>query len=197
MQLASAQLGMDFSVSWKPFFLDERLPGGEGKPKMDHYQAKFGPERVQQMLPRMVQTFADEGIPGYSLDGRIGNTLDSHRLLEYALIKGGAQKQDQLVEVLFDRYFLRGQPLSSKEVLLEAAAAADLEGAEALLSGGELSDDVWSKVESAHDEGVSGVPHFRIDGGGRGKEVSGGQVPEVFMEIFTSLSRTAPGAPSA
>jgi hypothetical protein len=35
------------------------------------------------------------------------------------------------------------------------------------------------------------VPHFRIDGGGRGKEVSGGQSPEVFLRIFASLGPPA------
>ena len=82
MDTASKTLGMDFSVTWKPFFLDPRLPGGEGKDKMEHYKAKFGAARVAQMMPHMVQTFAQEGIPGYSINGRVGNTMDSHRLLE-------------------------------------------------------------------------------------------------------------------
>eukprot|EP00316_Scyphosphaera_apsteinii_P009944 CAMPEP_0119310502 /NCGR_PEP_ID=MMETSP1333-20130426/19605_1 /TAXON_ID=418940 /ORGANISM="Scyphosphaera apsteinii, Strain RCC1455" /LENGTH=254 /DNA_ID=CAMNT_0007314697 /DNA_START=221 /DNA_END=985 /DNA_ORIENTATION=- len=183
-------MSIDFSISWKPFFLDPRLPGGEGKDKIEHYKAKFGAERVAQMMPHMVQTFADEGIPGYSINGRVGNTLDSHRLLEHALRTGGPEKQDELVEILFDRYFLKGQPLSSRAVLLEAAATVKLDGAQAILESDRLQQDVWSEVESAYQAGVSGVPYFRIDGGGRGKEVSGGQPPEVFLQIFSSLGRS-------
>jgi hypothetical protein len=134
MSVAEKTLNMQFSVSWRPFFLDPNLPGGEGKDKLAHYKLKFGADRVAQMMPRMVQTFAEEGIPGYSIEGNVGNTMDSHRLLEYALRQGGAAKQDKLVEVLFERYFLKGQALSSRQVLLDAAAAADLDGADALLA---------------------------------------------------------------
>jgi len=191
MKIASSTMGMDFSVSWRPFFLDPRLPGGEGKDKVQHYNAKFGAERVAQMMPRMVQTFAEEGIPGYSINGKVGNTMDSHRLLEYALSKGGPEKQDELVEVLFDQYFLKGRALSSRSVLLEAAAAANLDGAEALLDSDHGSESVWSEVESAYNAGVTGVPYFRIDGGGGGKEISGGQAPEAFLQIFSALGPPA------
>ena len=191
MAIASDTLGMDFSVSWRPFFLDPRLPGGEGKDKMEHYKAKFGAERVAQMMPRMVQTFRDEGLDGYSIEGRVGNTMDSHRLLEHALEHGGPDKQDALVEALFDRYFLRGQPLSSRSVLLDAAAAAKLDGAEAILASDAMQEAVWTSVEAAYDAGVTGVPYFRIDGGGRGKEVSGGQPPEVFLQMFQALASAA------
>ena len=111
MDVASKTMAMDFSIRWRPFFLDPRLPGGEGHDKMAHYKAKFGAERVAQMMPRMVQTFKDEGIEGYNLGGKVGNTMDSHRLLEYALAKGGPSKQDELVEHLFKRYFLQGLSL--------------------------------------------------------------------------------------
>jgi len=81
-------------------------------------------------------------------------------------------------------------------VLLEAAAAANVEGAEQLLASDELHDQVWTQVEGAYGEGVSGVPHFKIDGGGPGKEVSGGQPPEAFLQILSRLdsgSQAAPG----
>jgi predicted DsbA family dithiol-disulfide isomerase len=187
MAVASATMAMDFSITWKPFFLDPNLPGGEGKDKLAHYKAKFGADRVAQMMPTMVQTFKDEGIDNYSINGKVGNTMDSHRLLEFALKKGGPAKQDRLVEILFNRYFLQGRALSSRPVLLEAAAEAGLDGAEQLLASDALSEDVWTEVEGACQAGVTGVPYFRIDGGGRGKEVSGGQAPEVFLQILSSL----------
>lgn len=187
MAVASDTMALDFLISWKPFFLDPRLPGGEGKDKMDHYKQKFGADRVAQMLPRMRQTFADEGIPNYSLKGRVGNTMDSHRLLEYALSSGGPAKQDALVERLFHQYFIQGLPLSSRSVLLEAARDVQLDRAAELLDTEDYSEQVWSQVEDAYAKGVSGVPYFRVDGGGRGKEVSGGEPPEVFLKIFRSL----------
>jgi len=191
MDVASKQMDMDFAIKWKPFFLDPRLPGGEGKDKLSHYKSKFGADRVAQMMPKMVQTFEQEGISGYSIEGKVGNTLDSHRLLEHALATGGPAKQDQLVERLFDKYFLQGRALSSKSVLLEAARESELDGAAALLEADDYAEQVKGQVEDAYQAGVTGVPHFRIDGGGRGKEVSGGQQPDVFLQIFRSLGSAA------
>jgi len=188
MAVASEKMALDFSVMWKPFFLDPRLPGGEGTSKHERHIAKFGAARVAQMVPYMTQTFASEGIHGYNINGRTGNTMDSHRLLEFAFAKGGPTKQDELVEFLFDAHFVRGKALSSRSLLLEAAAKVQLEGAEELLSSDKLQDQVWSEVESAYASQVNGVPYFRIDGGGRGKELSGGQPPEAFLQIFSTLA---------
>lgn len=192
MDVASKTMGLDFQIQWSPFFLDPRLPGGEGTDKMQHYKAKFGAERVAQMMPRMVQTFKEEGIDGYNIGGRVGNTMDSHRLMEHAMAIGGPKKQDALCLELFQRYFINGHALSSKSVLLEAAAAANVDGAEAVLEGEGYSDEVWAKVEGAYGSGVSGVPHFRVAGGGPGREVSGGQPPEAFLRIFAALASEAP-----
>ena len=96
MAVAGPSLGLSFEVRWKPFFLDGTLPGGEGKDKAAHYQQKFGAARVAQMLPMMQRTFADAGLPSYNLGGKVGNTLDSHRLMELALQQGGPELQVSL-----------------------------------------------------------------------------------------------------
>jgi hypothetical protein len=85
-----------------------------------------------------------------SFNGRVGSTVDSHRLLELALRQGGPALQDALVERLFDDYFIQGLPLSDRSVLLKAAAAAKVEGAEALLDDpDQLAEDVFSEVSEA------------------------------------------------
>lgn len=188
MATAKDAMGLSFSVEWKPFFLDAKIPGGEGVDKLERYKAKFGAERVAQMMPHMTQTFRDEGILDFKMTGRVGNTHDSHRLLEHAMASGGPPMQDALVEALFDAYFCQGKPLSSRAVLLDAASRAQLGGAEAVLDGEDFSEEVWSSVEQAYAAGVSGVPYFKIDGGGAGKELSGGQPPEAFLQIFSRLA---------
>ena len=49
------------------------------------------------------ETFAKEGLD-YSMDGKTGSTLNSHRLIALAG-QQGLDKQDQLVELLFKAYF--------------------------------------------------------------------------------------------
>ncbi len=60
--------------------------------------------RVQQMVPQMTGLYKDEGL-NYSLGGKTGNTLNSHRLLTRAYQEGGAKMQDALAERLMKGYF--------------------------------------------------------------------------------------------
>ena len=85
-------------------------------------------------------------------------------------------------------------------MLLSAAEAAQIDGAESLLDGPGMEEEVWSKVERAYQSGVSGVPHFRISlesGDGPAREVSGGQPPEVFLQLFAELTRGGRKPPAA
>mmetsp|Transcript_29877 Transcript_29877/g.91697 ORF Transcript_29877/g.91697 Transcript_29877/m.91697 type:complete len:143 (-) Transcript_29877:365-793(-) len=142
------------------------------------------------MEPAMRRTFEEAGLPPFSLEGRVGATLDSHRLMELAKRQGGPQLQDALVERLFEDYFAKGKSLSDRNVLLEAATAANVQGAQALLDDpDELTEEVYAQVEQAHNSRVTGVPHFIIDGK---VHVSGGQPPEVFIDIFKSIAETQP-----
>ena len=70
------------------------------------------------VLPRGVlcivqETFAKEGL-NFSMEGKTGNTLNSHRLIALAG-QQGLDKQDKLVELLFKAYFteVQQQMLSS------------------------------------------------------------------------------------
>lgn len=63
--------------------------------------------------------------------GKISNTIDSHRLLEWALTKGGTEGQNALVEQLFKFYFERRGDLGDHAALAREAAAVGLPEAEA------------------------------------------------------------------
>ena len=52
----------------------------------------------------MQETFAQLGM-NYSMGGKTGSTLNSHRLIWWALQKGGPAAQDRVVEALFKAYF--------------------------------------------------------------------------------------------
>ena len=62
--------------------------------------------RLHVCLCRCV-VFADIGIK-YSLGGDTGNTMNSHRLIEFA---GSLEKQNELMEELFLNYFSEGSHL--------------------------------------------------------------------------------------
>lgn len=56
------------------------------------------------------ETFAKEGLD-YTMEGKTGNTLNSHRLIALAG-QQGLDKQDQLVELLFKAYFTQVSQLA-------------------------------------------------------------------------------------
>ena len=178
---------LSFEVRWQPFFLDPSLTK-QGVSKKQRYMQKFGAARVAQMVPFMKSVFESVGVNGYSLEGNVSSTLDSHRLLEHALAQpDGVAVQDRLIESLFRRYFTEASNLGDREVLAAACTEAEVPGdwKRVLEDDDALLDDVIEKMESAQVERrIHGVPHFTIDGK---HEVSGGQEPSVFLAIFKRI----------
>lgn len=172
-----------FEVRWHPFFLNPDAPK-EGVNKMEMYCQKFGEQRVQQMVPMMTETFAKEGL-NYSMEGKTGSTLNSHRLIALAG-RQGLDKQDKLVELLFRAYFTQGQFINDEQVLLKAAEEAGVIGAQQLLDNDdELKSQVLHEVKTiAQAQGVTGVPFFIINDK---YQLSGAQEPDTFAKVFERL----------
>jgi len=172
---------VNVEVNWRPFFLDASLPS-PGKSKLEHYKKKFGEQRTAQMLPHMAEVGRGDGI-NFSYGGKIGNTMNSHRLIEWSKKKG---KQDEVVMALFEAYFEKEKDISDLSVLLDCAVKAALNRDEAkkFLESDELSDVVRKEVAEAYEKDVTGVPNFTFDGK---YSLSGGQDPAVFLNVFRKL----------
>lgn len=183
---------MEVKVRWLPFFLDASLPAS--LVKKDHYNSKFGADRVAAMIPRMESVGQKESPPiKFSYGGTLGNTLDSHRLIEWAFELGGAPKQDALVENLFSRYFEQEQNPASHEVLAAAGVEAGLgnhDTIQAFLKSEVKKEEVVRTVEQKRREfRVSGVPHFVIGKeGARPYSISGAQEADTLLEVFEELA---------
>jgi predicted DsbA family dithiol-disulfide isomerase len=153
------------------------------------------------MIPYMQGVGEKEGIH-FKYGGKTGNTRDSHRIIAEAGTREG-DLQDHLVNALFHAYFEINEDISSKEVLARIAAEVGLfksqeEGMEFLKSGkqGSLVD---KEVEyNQYRRGISGVPHFIIDGkistntfsdSTDRAEVGGAQDPAVFEQVFAQLDK--------
>jgi predicted DsbA family dithiol-disulfide isomerase len=194
---ASPPQQLELELRWRPFFLDDTLPGGAGVDKSARYAAKFGAARVAAMLPMMARVGAAEGI-AFAFGGNTGATLDSHRLAEWARRRGGAPLADALTEEVFRRTFEREQCPSDHAVLADAAAAAGLDraAASAFLASGELAREVRAEAaEWRARHAITGVPFFVFDGGA--EVVAGAQDASVFAAVLLRLARRAPPAPEA
>jgi predicted DsbA family dithiol-disulfide isomerase len=174
---------VNVSISWYPYELDHGLPSDGSLLKMDRYKQKFGETRVKQMLPQMMETGKQEGIQ-FSYGGNIGSTFDSHRLLYYAKQQeNGEKKQNDLINILFKNYFEQEQDLSDHQVLIKAAEQVGFNSNEIkqFLQSDQYKKEVQQEINQGQQEGISGVPHFRINDK---IELSGAQDPQQFIQAF-------------
>ena len=148
------------SVRWRPYQLDPTIPA-EGLDRRAYMKAKFRDDsRLAEVHDRLKALGAEVGIQfDFDAIARAPNTLDAHRLIRWAAEAGA---QDQVVERLFSDYFEKGRDIGDVEVLVAAAEACGLDGAEvrAHLAGEDGIADVRAEIEHAQSVGVSGVPFF-------------------------------------
>lgn len=175
---------VEVKIKWSPFFLDPRLPT-KSVNKLDMYKRKFGAERIEGMIENMKSVGQESGIT-FSYGGKVGNTMDSHRLVEYT--QNNQNLQDALMENMFSLYFEKEGDIADKATLAKAACEAGVftsqDDAMHFLNSDQMSAEVKKGVEEAYERGVSGVPFFIIQDQ---YSLSGAQEPSMFQRVFNKL----------
>ncbi|KAG9072711.1 hypothetical protein KI688_000486 [Linnemannia hyalina] len=173
---------VQFQIDWHPYQLD---PSASRVPikKMDMYANKFGAARAPLIRDRMIQVGQEEGI-NFSYNGSVVNTLDSHRLIDYATKRG---KQDEIVEELFRNYFEEDK-CGEVPTLIDSAVKIGLDRGEVekFLASNEGVKEVQDEIERSKAEGVQGVPNITI---GDKYVLSGAQEPDTFVEVFNRITK--------
>ncbi len=195
---AKAGRPAELAVEWRPFQLNPDMPA-EGVDRMRYLVAKFGSEeRVSEIFEAIEQAGESEGIKFvFERIARTPNTVDSHRLIEYA---GERNAQDKVVESLFHRYFEQGEDISDLGVLTAAGVDGGLDEGELrrFLDGSDGVEEIKKESEAASRSGISGVPCFIFEGR---YAVSGAQTPDVFERVFelaaAADSETSAASPPA
>ena len=185
---ARAGRPVDLAVEWRPFQLNPDMPA-DGVDRQRYMVAKFGSEvRVAEIFGAIEQAGESEGIQFvFDRIARTPNTVDSHRLIEFAGQRGA---QDQVVEALFRRYFEQGEDIGDRAVLEAAAVDGGLDEGEVrrFLAGSDGTEHVRRESEAASRMGISGVPCFIFEGR---YAVSGAQPPDVFERVFELAAAAA------
>lgn len=162
-------------------------------PVLERMAQKFGPDKLDAINKRLTSMGGPEGIC-FSMQGRLGNTRDAHRLVQLARSKdqgkSSAEYQDALMTGMMRRYFEEGGDITSHALLLDAAAEAGIDRSEAKawLEEGKGGDIVDKEVQEAYARGIQGVPHFIINGR---YEISGAQDVEGFLAEFVRAKEAA------
>jgi predicted DsbA family dithiol-disulfide isomerase len=172
----------EVDVNFLPFELNPDTPK-TGRNHKTYLADKFGGiERYQQLTDHVTNVAADEGLTfDYSKQSVIPNTLDSHRLIQYAKAHG---KQPAMKEALMKAYFTDGVDLSKTENLLDIAEIAGLDRKQAavFMASEEGVQEIRTMEAMNHQRGISGVPFYIIN---NKYGVSGAQPSEAFYEILT------------
>jgi predicted DsbA family dithiol-disulfide isomerase len=172
-------------VRFHPYFLNPWVPR-EGMSRDDYLTTKFGsPEKYKGIAGRVAAAAAAEGLT-YAVDKmqRQPNTLDCHRLILWAEAIG---KAAQMKQRLMQLYFTEGADLSSRDVLVGAAADIGLDPTKTreMLASDTDVERVEAAANSAKDAGIDGVPTYILGGVAA---VTGAQSPEVLANAIEQVA---------
>ncbi len=173
-----------FTVEWHPFQLNPDMPA-EGMDRRAYLEGKFGGKaeavQVYGNIERQARTL------GLSIDfaamKRTPNTINAHRLIHWA---GLEQKQQGLVDALFDAYFCKGVDIGESDNLCDIAEKAGLERdmIAHLLDGDTDCQMIRERDAHSRKMGVNAVPTFIV---ANQYAVPGAQTPEVWATIIADL----------
>ncbi|MFM5924765.1 MAG: DsbA family oxidoreductase [Novosphingobium sp.] len=188
--LAQLEGEIEAEVRWLPFELNPEMPA-EGEDWRDHVQRKYGRslEESSDNRARLLE-FGDRAGYDFRWHGegeepstRIWNTFAAHKLLKWALIEAGADKQSELKRALFDAHFQQRRNVSDPEVLADVAASIGLDpdGARAAIADEALGQIVRREESAAWDMNISGVPAMIVQGKFL---IPGAQEPDVYANAL-------------
>ena len=172
----------DVTIRHRAFQLQPDAPKDLAVPTAEHLAHKYGvtPEQAREMQANVTEVAASVGLT-YNLGATLsGNTEDAHRLLLWAGDHGG---QDELLERMYEAYFVNGRSLFDRESLLALVGEAglDVQAAALVLDGDAYADQVSEDGAVAHQLGANGVPFFVFD---MKYGISGAQPAEVFTQTL-------------
>jgi predicted DsbA family dithiol-disulfide isomerase len=173
----------EIELHFQPFELNPGM-AAEGTDAAQYLKAKYGLSD-EQLAANRANIAARGAALGFVFGERahVWNTFDAHRLLHWAGLQGPAA-QKRMKQSLLQAYHGDGRNPSSREVLLEAAAAAGLDAGEAAAvidDSACFADEVREAESQWQAAGIRSVPSVVID---RRFLVQGGQPPEVFEQVL-------------
>ncbi|MFN3517015.1 MAG: DsbA family oxidoreductase [Novosphingobium sp.] len=184
--LALLEGEIEAEVRWLPFELNPDMPS-EGEGQAEHIARKYGRslQEVESNRGRMLEigeragysfAYTGEGEPPKPM---MWNTFAAHKLLKWALIEAGPQKQTELKRALFDAHFQQRRQIGDAQVLADVAASVGLDraAARAAIDDAVLGEVVRREQAQAWDMNISGVPAMIVQGR---VLIPGAQEPEVY-----------------
>ena len=180
-------------IHFQPFELNPDMPPG-GQDLGEHLRQKYGSTPEQQARTRAMITARGAEV-GFTFRpegrGRVYNTFDAHRLLQWAAEEGQAGEQYRLKKALLESYQGRAECIESHEVLLAVVESAGLSVSDAqrVLDSGLYSDAVRERQALYRAAEIHAVPAIIINDE---HLIEGGHPVEVFEAALREIAGLAP-----
>ncbi|HEY9900555.1 MAG TPA: DsbA family oxidoreductase [Pantanalinema sp.] len=178
----------EVEIVYRAFQLNPDLPSdpAQARPQDEYLQARFGPG-FKEMLTRVVDVAAGEGIAFNADKTLVASTFDAHRLIAFAEQEGGTAVKARLVEALFKAQFTDGGNVADPETLVTLATGVGLDSGRtrAFLASAEGASQVQRELDEGRALGITGVPTFVFEGKWG---VSGAQDPETFLKVLEQVA---------
>lgn len=171
----------ELSIRWRTFQLNPDMPP-EGMDRQRYLELKFGGRAGAARIYDPIRAVGlEEGIE-FNFDAmtRTPNTLNSHRLIRFAASSG---LQTEVVQALFDRYFIEAQDIGELDLLVDCAQSIGLgeEETRRYLESGQDLEHVRAEDSHARAIGIQGVPSYILNSR---FVLSGAHEPEVLFRMF-------------
>ena len=180
-------------IHFQPIELNPDMPPG-GQDLGEHLRQKYGSTPEQQARTRAMITARGAEV-GFTFRpegrGRVYNTFDAHRLLQWAAEEGQAGEQYRLKKALLESYQGRAECVESHEVLLAVVDSAGLSVSDArrVLESGLYSDAVRERQALYRAADIHAVPAIIINDE---HLIEGGHPVEVFEAALREIAGLAP-----
>ena len=173
-----------FVIEWHPFQLNPDMPR-EGMDRRAYLEGKFGgKEGAVRAYAPVVEHAEKAGLTiNFEAMQRTPNTLDAHRLIHWAGIEG---KQNDVVDALFQAYFVDAKDIGDHEVLADIAADCGMERDVTLrlLQGDTEVSEIRDRDAHSRKMGVSSVPTYIV---ANQHAVPGAQPPELWKQVIADI----------
>ena len=173
------------TIEWHPFQLNPEMPR-EGMDRRAYLEAKFGGKDGAVSTYRRIEEYAEDiGLPvNFGEIQRTPNTVDAHRMIHWAGIE---RKQTQMVDALFQAYFVDGRDIGDADTLADLGDSIGLDAAivHKLLATDEDRQMIQDRDAQAREMGVNSVPTFIV---ASQHAVPGAQPPEMWLKVIDEIA---------
>jgi len=169
------------TTRWRAFQLNPGMPAA-GMDRREYLAAKFGNDNQAKRIYDVIRAAGESEGLAFDFDKiqRTPNTLRAHRLVRLAQEQA---KGNQMIEALFQAYFVRGENIGDRTVLVETALPLGLTEDEVQqhIDSAEGLEAVQAEDALARRHGINGVPCYIFNSK---FALAGAHEPEVLYQLF-------------